>query len=110
MSFCLGQVLPTVPANIFRVTIQNYNSSQELSLRNQKFSMHGISHAYFNDSKKNAFGFYNSSNDLFHIGSNELGESVTTESFLKIFNINYEQNLPDFNAGYFDTSLSLIHI
>ena len=108
MSFCLGQVLPTVPANIFRVTIQNYNSSQELSLRNQKFSMHGISHAYFNDSKKNAFGFYNSLNDLFHIGSNELGESVTTESFLKIFNINYEQNLPDFNAGYFDTSRAVL--
>ena len=53
MSFCFGQVLPTVPANIFRVTVQNYNGSQELSSRNQKFSMHGISHAYFNDTKKN---------------------------------------------------------
>ena len=88
MSFCLGQVLPTVPANIFRVTVQNYNSSQELNLSNQKFNMHGISHAYFNDSKKNAFGFYNSSSDLFHVGSYELAQSVTAESFLKIFNIN----------------------
>lgn len=108
MSFCLGQVLPTVPANIFRVTVQNYNSSQELSLRNQKFSMHGISHAYFDDSKKNTFGIYNSSSDLFHVGSYELAESITTESFLKIFNINYEQNLPDFNAGYFDTSRTVL--
>ena len=87
MSFCLGQVLPTVPANIFRVTVQNYNSSQELSLRNQKFSMHGISHAYFNNSKKNTFGIYNSSSDLFHVGSYELAESVTTESFLKVCQI-----------------------
>ena len=108
MSFCIGQVLPTVPANIFRVTVQNYNSSQALDLRNQKFGMHGISHAYFNDLTRNASGFYNSSSDLYHIGSNALGELATTESFLKTFNMSYGQSLPVFSAGYFDTSKAVI--
>mgnify|MGYP000067635701 CR=1 FL=1 len=58
--------------------------------------------------KKNTFGIYNSSSDLFHVGSYELAQSVTAESFLKIFNVNYEQNLPDFNAGYFDTSRTVL--
>ena len=43
--------------------------------------------------KKNEFGIYNSSSDLFHIGSYELAQNVTTESFLKIFNIKNLSNL-----------------
>ena len=93
---------------MFRITVQNYNSSQELNLRNQKFGMHGISQAYFNNLTKDASGFYHSSNDLYHIGSTILGELVTIESFLRNFNMNYGQNLPVFSAGYFDTSKSVI--
>ena len=74
----------------------------------QQFGIHGISKAYFDNTIKNDFGAYTSSNDLYHIGSNQLSQSVTIGSFLNEFNSTYGTNLPIFDAGYVDTSRSVI--
>ena len=108
VSFTHGQVLPTVPANIFRISMQNYNSSSSMISNEQQFGIHGISKAYFDNTIKNDFGAYTSSNDLYHIGSNQLSQSVTIGSFLNEFNSTYGTNLPIFDAGYVDTSRSVI--
>ena len=107
-SLSFGQVLPTIPANIFRITVQNYNRSETLVLNNQQFGMHGITRAYFDKTKKNNIGSFISTNDLYHIGSSHLNELVTIESFLANFNNIYGTSLPVFNAGYIDTSRSVI--
>ena len=57
---------------------------------------------------KNGVGAYTSANDLYHIGSNQLNQSVTIGSFLNEFNSTYGTNLPIFDAGYVDTSRSVI--
>ena len=108
VSFTHGQVLPTVPANIFRISVQNYNSSSSMISNEQQFGIHGISKAYFDNTIKNDFGAYTSSNDLYHIGSNQLSQFVTIGSFLNEFNSTYGTNLPIFDAGYVDTSRSVI--
>ena len=101
---CIGQVLPTVPENIFRVTISNYSSASQLDLNNQEFSMRGIGRAYFDDQTKNELGFFSGVNDLYHMGDILLNESLTVESYLKNFNLIKGTTLPVFNAGYYDTS------
>ena len=108
ISLSFGQVLPTIPANIFRISVQNYNRSEALVLNNQKFGMHGITRAYFDKTKKNNIGFYTSENDLYHIGASPINEFVTIESFLTDFNNSYGTSLPVFNAGYIDTSRLVI--
>ena len=108
VSFTHGQVLPTVPANIFRISVQNYNSSSSMISNEQQFGIHGISKAYFDNTIKNDFGAYTSSNDLYHIGSNQLSQFVTIGSFLNEFNSIYGTNLPIFDPGYVDTSRSVI--
>ena len=65
VSFSYGQVLPTVPANIFRISVQNYNSSSSMISNAQQFGIHGISKAYFDNTIKNDFGAYSSTNDLY---------------------------------------------
>ena len=108
ISFSYGQVLPTVPANIFRISAQNYNSSSSMISNEQQFGIHGISRAYFDKTAKNDFGAYTSPNDLYHIGSNQLSQSVTIGSFLNEFNSTYGTNLPIFEAGFVDTSRYII--
>ena len=107
-SLSFGQVLPTIPANIFRITIQNYSHSKRLILNNQQFDMHGITKAYFDKTIKNNFGSFTSTNDLYHVGASSLNEFVTIESFLTKFNNSYGTSLPVFKAGYIDTSREVI--
>ena len=107
-SVSFGQVLPTIPANIFRITIQNYSHSKQLILNNQQFDMHGITKAYFDKTIKNNFGSFTSTNDLYHVGASSLSEFVTIESFLTNFNNIYGTSLPVFKAGYIDTSRQVI--
>ena len=88
--------------------MQNYNSSSSMISNEQQFGIHGISKAYFDNTIKNGVGAYTSANDLYHIGSNQLNQSVTIGSFLNEFNSTYGTNLPIFDAGYVDTSRSVI--
>ena len=104
ISSCFGQVLPTVPENIFRITLSNYSTTSQLNLNDQEFNMRGVGRAYFDDETKNELGHFSGVSDLYHMGDMLLNEFVTVESYLKNFNIINGTNLPVFNAGYYDTS------
>ena len=67
MAECFGQILPTVPANIIRISLSNYSSIGEFKLKNQEFDMRGIGRSYFDDETKNDLGFFNGAYDLYHI-------------------------------------------
>ena len=99
MTGCFGQILPTVPANIFRITLYNYSIASELGLKNQEFSMRGIGRAYFDDVTKNDLNFFSGANDLYHMGDLLLNDLVTIESYLHSFNLQYGTSLPVFDAG-----------
>jgi len=110
MTGCFGQILPTVPANIFRITLYNYSIAGELGLKNQEFSMRGIGRAYFDDVTKNDLNFFSGANDLYHMGDLLLNDLVTIESYLHSFNLQYGTSLPVFDAGYYDTTRTSIPI
>ena len=101
---CYGQILPTVPANMFRLTLDNYSMAGELNLIDQEFNMRGIGRSYFDDVTKSELGFYNGAYDLYHVGDLLINEFVTIESYMKNFNAIYATNLPVFGAGYYDTT------
>ena len=52
MAGCFGQIFPTVPANIFRITLSNYSTIGEFKLKDQDFNMRGIGRSYFDDETK----------------------------------------------------------
>ena len=67
MAGCFGQILPTVPANIIRITLSDYSAIGELKLKGQEFNMRGLGRSYFDDETKNDLGFFNGAHDLYHI-------------------------------------------
>ena len=77
MAGCFGQILPTVPANIIRITLSNYSTIGEFKLKNQEFSMRGIGRSYFDDETKNDLGFFNGAHDLYHMGDILINDLVT---------------------------------
>jgi len=108
MAGCFGQILPTVPANIFRITLSNYSTIGEFKLKDQDFNMRGIGRSYFDDETKNNLGFFNGAHDLYHMGDMLINDLVTIESYLTNFNVINGTSLPVFNAGYYDTTRTAI--
>jgi hypothetical protein len=101
---CFGQILPTVPANIFRLTLYDYSMNGEYELKDQGFNMRGIGRAYFDDATKNDLGFFSGAHDLYHMGDLPINDLITVESYLKNINTSYGTSLPLFDAGYYDTT------
>jgi hypothetical protein len=108
MAGCFGQIFPTVPANIFRITLSNYSTIGEFKLKDQDFNMRGIGRSYFDDETKNNLGFFNGAHDLYHMGDMLINDLVTIESYLTNFNVINGTSLPVFNAGYYDTTRTAI--
>ena len=101
---CIGQVLPTVPENIFRVTLSNYSFTSQLDLNNQEFSMRGVGRAYFDDETKNEFGFFSGVNDLYHMGDMLLNETEKSPPF-DIVDIGAVELVTLINSNLADASL-----
>ena len=59
MAGCFGQILPTVPANIIRITLSDYSAIGEFKLKGQEFNMRGLGRSYFDDETKNDLCFFN---------------------------------------------------
>ena len=96
--------MPTVPANVFRITLHNYSMNGEYELKDQEFNMRGIGRAYFDDETKNDLGFFSGAHDLYHMGDLPINDLITVESYLKNINTSYGTSLPLFDAGYYDTT------
>ena len=58
LSPSIGQILPTVPRNVFRITLEDYSADSEWDLKDQKFDLRGIGKAYFDHTTKNDSGYF----------------------------------------------------
>jgi len=119
----VSQILPTVPKNVFRISIGTIHSEGSWNIENQNFDMNGIGRRYFNNgvnSEKNDFHY---NYDLYHLGStqidtfntfdlNYLGSYIldtahTVEDWLIKFNTYYGNNLPTLGEEGIDTNKSV---
>ena len=103
---CFGQILPTIPNNVFRFSAELESSNYYRSLDEVQFSLYGIGRHYFDNRTHNGSIRFSSNFDLYHTGS--LGfDTTTVEGWLKNFNTKYNFSLPEFGPQAIDTSLGM---
>ena len=111
LSPSIGQILPTVPRNVFRLTLEDYSADSEWDLKDQEFDLRGIGKAYFDHTTKNDSGYFSASHDLYHMGDHSIDSVHTVESYLNEFNEAYGTDLPVFGIngyGDFDTTKQIV--
>ena len=100
----LGQILPTVPSNVFRFSYGSGISESEWNFKEQSFDLRGIGRHYFDNLTHNDSVRFSSKYDLYHNGSLMVDSANTIEEWLTRFNSDYGFNLPVFGAQLIDTS------
>ncbi len=103
-----GQILPTVPANVFRFSFGTNASESMWKFEEQNFELPGIGRHYFNNLTHNDSVRYSSNYDLYHNGSFILDSVNTIEQWLTNFNNEYGFSLPVYGAQLIDTSKAFI--
>jgi len=117
-----GQILPTIPSNVFRITIgsdlsNNFKSNLKWSSGKQDFNLKGLGRHYFNNLQHNDSTRFSSNYDLYYNGNvlfdpnleDAIPGSLTVENWMNKFNLEKNLNLPVFGTNGFDTS-SVINI
>ena len=99
-----GQILPTVPSNVFRFSYGSSISESEWDLDEQSFDLRGIGRHYFDNLTHNDSVRFSSNYDLYHNGSLMVDSVNTIEEWLTRFNSDYGFFLPVFGAQLIDTS------
>tara|TARA_B100000214_G_scaffold360481_1_gene322902 strand:- start:96 stop:1634 length:1539 start_codon:yes stop_codon:yes gene_type:complete len=102
--FIFGQTLPTVPNNVFRVSMSKNISNSIWRLPNNQFSLHNIGRNYFDYITHNDSIRFSSNFDLYHNGTTYIDSITTIEKWLNDFNQYYGFSLPVFEAQDIDTS------
>jgi len=105
----IGQTLPTVPNNVFRLSIGADVSNHKWNLGEKKFSLHGIALHYFDPYTHNDSLRFSSNFDLFYPGSVYLDSSTTVEAWLNSLNEEYSISLPNLGPQNIDTSSSMLY-
>ena len=116
----VSQILPTVPKNVFRISIGTIHSEGNWNIKNQNFNMNGIGKRYFNNGLNGEKNDFLSNYDLYHLGSTQIDTSNTfdlnylgsdildtansVEDWLIKFNTYYGKNLPTLGKEGFDTN------
>ena len=103
----IGQFLPTIPNNVFRITIGTNNSSKIMSLDNNKFRLNGIGQTYFDNLTHNDSVRFSSNYDLYHNGTVYIDSISTIEEWMTDFNLENGFTLPVFGAQNIDTSQNM---
>ena len=103
----IGQFLPTIPNNVFRITIGTNNSSKIMSSDNNKFRLNGIGQTYFDNLTHNDSVRFSSNYDLYHNGTVYIDSISTIEEWMTDFNLENGFTLPVFGAQNIDTSQSM---
>ena len=101
-----GQILPTVPSNVFRFSIGTSLSESDWKLKEQNFNLRGIGRHYFDHLKHNDSVRFSSNYDLYHTGTVLLDSATTVEKWMMQFNNDQNYSLPTFGAQNIDTSKS----
>ena len=115
--FC--QILPTIPANVFRITLNNdiegkYQMKFKELNGSQNFNLLGIGRHYFNNLQHNDSLRFSSNYDLYHNGTvlfdpnleDAIPGSLSVENWMNKFNLEQNLSLPVFGNNDFDTSLT----
>ncbi|MEE3188758.1 MAG: hypothetical protein VX244_02445, partial [Candidatus Neomarinimicrobiota bacterium] len=102
-----GQILPTVPSNVFRFSAGANVSGETWDLERQQFSLRGFGRHYFDHLTHNDSVRFSSNNDLYHTGTVFLDSVNTVEQWLTQFNSEHNFSLPVFGPQPIDTTQSL---
>ncbi|MDP6170066.1 MAG: hypothetical protein QF780_08670 [Candidatus Marinimicrobia bacterium] len=103
----LGQILPTIPSNVFRISIGANMSDSKWNINNNQFSMTGIGRSYFDNMTHNDSVRFSSDHDLYHNGSTYIDSVNTIQEWMTNFNLNHGFSLPVFEAQNIDTSKAM---
>ena len=104
LKFLNGQVLPTLPDNVFRISISGNFSESFWEMRDSKFDMESLGKNYFNFGLIDDSARFSSNFDLYHHGSIDFGSSKTIETWLNELNTYYGLSLPVFGGQDIDTT------
>ena len=115
LNLVFSQILPTVPANVFRVTFDNdikgeYKMNFEQLNGKQNFNLSGIGRHYFNNLQHNGSSRFSSNYDLYHNGTvlfdpnfeDAIPGTLSVENWMKKFNSEQNLSLPVFGNNNFD--------
>ena len=103
----LGQILPTIPNNVFRISIGANISESKWIINNNQFSLTGIGMSYFDNITHNDSVRFSSDYDLYHNGSTYIDSVNTIEEWMTNFNLEHGFSLPVFEAQNIDTSKTM---
>ena len=102
-----GQILPTIPNNVFRISAGYETSNYNRTLSETKFSLQGLGRHYFDHRTHNDSLRFSSNFDLYHTGSVYLDSINTVETWLKNFNTVYNFTLPELGPQSIDTTTGM---
>jgi len=106
-SVLVGQILPTIPNNVFRISIGTESSESRWDLNNNEFSLTGIGRKYFDNMSQNDSVRFSSDHDLYHNGTTYIDSVNTIEGWMTAFNATHGFELPIFGAQNIDTSKTM---
>jgi len=100
----IAQILPTVPSNVFRVSIGNNTSEATWDLNDNRFSLQGVGRKYFDHMTHNDSVRFSSNFDLYHTGTVYIDSVNTVEEWMTNFNTIHGFSLPVLGPQNIDTT------
>ena len=100
----IGQILPTIPRNVFRISFGSKVEDSQWDIKNNLFSLDGIGRRYFDYGTHSSSLRFSSDHDLYHSGTAYIDSITTIEEWMINFNLSYGYSLPTFGAHNIDTS------
>jgi len=100
----IGQILPTIPRNVFRISLGSKVEDSQWDIKNNLFSLDGIGRRYFDYGTHSSSLRFSSNHDLYHSGTAYIDSITTIEEWMTNFNLLYGYSLPTFGAQKIDTS------
>ena len=99
----MGQLLPTIPGNIFRLSFGTSVANAKWEINDNQFSFRGIGRRYFDKDTYNDSVRFSSNYDLYNNGSAYIDSVTTIQQWMSDFNQSYGYSLPIFEAQGIDT-------
>ena len=103
-TFLIGQMLPTIPRNVFRISFGSKVEDSKWDIKNNLFSLDGIGRRYFDYGTHSDSLRFSSNHDLYHSGTAYIDSVTTIEQWMTDFNLLYDFSLPTFEAQNIDTN------
>ena len=92
----IGQILPTIPRNVFRISLGSKVEDSQWDLNNNLFSLDGIGRRYFDYGTHSSSLRFSSNHDLYQMIPFHEKEKV------RFFNVSQYSDLASQKEGFFD--------